>query len=400
MNIHEYQAKKLLSQFKTNVPQGKVAYTPLEAKKNALLLSDKGPWVLKAQIQAGARAKGHFLDQDDQNLSGIMFIKNRKDLITVSQKMLGHTLVTPQTGPKGKLVSKIYVETFSPAKQLFYLSFVINRIEACITLLVANETDNILDLAQKESGLILKINLDINERIKKSDVMRVLSFLNLPENLFDDLKTFLQNLYKAFICLDATMLEINPVGITKDNRFIALDAKISFDDNALFRHQDVVFMHDDYEVGENVLRASKCGFKYREFEDGNIGLIVNGDGLALAVHDYLKQMNQKTACYLNIKGGVDEDKIAQSLKIMMTNPKVEGIIINILGGFLRCDLVADGIISAVSEIGLNIPLVARFEGTNKETAKEILEKHHFNFLTADSLQEAALKLTHAMKEND
>ena len=159
-------------------------------------------------------------------------------------------------------------------------------------------------------------------------------------------------------------------------------------------------MHDDYEVGENILKAAQCGFKYREFKDGNIGLIVNGDGLALAVHDYLKQMGEKTACYLNIKGGVDEEKIAESLKIMMTNPKVEGIIINILGGFLRCNLVADGIISAVSQIGLNIPLVARFEGTNKDAAKELLESNHFDFLTADSLQEAALKLTKVMRQEE
>ncbi len=400
MNIHEYQAKKLLKDFKTNIPGGAIAYTPLEAQKVALKISSKGPWVLKAQIQSGARAKGCFAEPDSEGLSGIVFVSKQKDIFPVAQKMLGHTLITPQTTNKGKLVSKIYIEEFNHAKQTFYLSFVINRIEACITLLVANETDNILDLAQNDPKSILKINFELHQRIKDKDIKQLLMFLNLEEKSFSKLKSFVQNLYKAFLELDATMLEINPVGVTKNNDFVALDAKISFDDNALFRHPDVVFMHDDYEVGENILKASKCGFKYREFEDGNIGLIVNGDGLALAVHDYLKQMKQKTACYLNIKGGVDEDKIAQSLKIMMTNPKVEGIIINILGGFLRCNLVADGIISAVSEIGLNIPLVARFEGTNKEAAKEILEKHHFNFLTADSLQEAAIKLTKAMKESD
>lgn len=400
MNIHEYQAKKLLKNFKTNIPNGAIAYTPLEAQKVALKISQKGPWVLKAQIQAGARAKGYFAETSSNGLSGIVFVSKSKDIFATAQKMLGHTLITPQTGSKGKLVSKIYIEEFNHTKQTFYLSFVINRIEACISLLIANETDNILDLAQNNPKSILKINFGLHQRLKNDDIKQASAFLNLNEKSFSKLKSFIQNLYKAFLELDATMLEINPVGITKNNDFVALDAKISFDDNALFRHEDIVFMHDDYEVGENVLKASKCGFKYREFEDGNIGLIVNGDGLALAVHDYLKQMDQKTACYLNIKGGVDEDKIAQSLKIMMTNPKVEGIIINILGGFLRCNLVADGIISAVSEIGLNIPLVTRFEGTNKEAAKEILEKHHFNFLTADSLQEAAVKLTRAMKESD
>ncbi|MBR2300084.1 MAG: succinate--CoA ligase subunit beta [Alphaproteobacteria bacterium] len=400
MNIHEYQAKKLLKQFKIKTPKGRIAYTQNEALSVAQKISDKGPWVLKAQIQAGARAKGHFLEKEAQNVSGVEVVKKLKDIPLIASQMLGHTLVTDQTQPQGKLVSKIYVEEFTSSVRSFYLSFVINRIQACITLLVANLTDNILDLAQKKPESILRLNFDLNQKITSQDIQQILSFLDLPQTSLAKLKIFVQNLYHAFLELDATMLEINPVGLLKDDSFVALDAKISFDDNALFRHPDVVQMHDDYEASENVLKAAKCGFKYREFEDGNIGLIVNGDGLALAVHDYLKQKQAKAACYLNIKGGVDEDKIAQSLKIMMTNPKVEGIIINILGGFLRCNLVADGIISAVSEIGLNIPLVARFEGTNKEAAKEILSGHHFPFLTADSLQEATLKLLEAMKEND
>ena len=196
------------------------------------------------------------------------------------------------------------------------------------------------------------------------------------------------------------MLEINPVGLTKDDDFIALDAKISFDNNALFRHPDVVLMHDDYEVDENVLQAAKCGFKYHKFEKGTIGLIVNGDGPALAARDYLEKLGYQTACYLDIKGGVDEDKIAQSLKILMTNPMVEGILINILGGFLRCNLVADGIVAVSKEIGFNMPLVARFEGTNKQMAQEILKENNFDFLTSDNLQDAAEKLIKTMKENE
>jgi len=400
MNIHEYQAKKLLKKFKIEVKKGFIAYTPLEAEQAAKKISKEGPWVLKAQIQSGARAKGHFAQKGSKKMSGVEVAHSLQEVLSISQRMLSNVLITPQTTRQGKLVSKIYVEEFEITKRSFYLSFVINRIEACITLLVANDTDNIVDLAQKNPKSILRINLNLNQKIKDKDVTRILSFLSLKENVRSKLKIFVQNLHRAFLKLDATMLEINPVALNKKGNFVALDAKISFDDNALFRHADVLQMHDDYEVGESVLKAAQCGFKYREFEGGNIGLIVNGDGLALAVHDYLKQMNEKTACYLNIKGGVDEEKIADSLKIMMTNPKVEGIIINILGGFLRCNLVADGIISAVSQIGLNIPLVARFEGTNKEAAKEILESNHFDFLTADSLQEAALKLTKAMKEEE
>lgn len=400
MNIHEYQAKKLLKKFKIDVKKGAIAYTALEAVKAAKKISKDGPWVLKAQIQSGARAKGRFLQKGNKKISGVEVAHDEQEVFTLADKMLSNMLVTPQTTKQGKLVSKIYVEEFEATKRSFYLSFVINRIEACITLLVANETDNIVDLAQKKPEAILRINLNLNQKIKDRDITRILKFLNLPEEVRDKLKVFVQNLHRAFLALDATMLEINPVALNAKNSFVALDAKISFDDNALFRHEDVVEMHDDYEIGENILKAAKCGFKYREFEEGNIGLIVNGDGLAMAVHDYLTQMHEKTACYLNIKGGVDEEKIAESLKIMMTNPRVEGIIINILGGFLRCNLVADGIISAVSEIGLNIPLVARFEGTNKDAAKEILESNHFDFLTADSLQEAAFKLIKAMKEED
>ena len=400
MNIHEYQAKRLLKQYKINIPKGMIAYTPSEAVCVADKISAKGPWVIKAQIQSGARAKGYFIHQNKIDLSGVEFVKNKKDIYDVANYMLSNKLVTPQTTTQGKLVSKIYVEAFEKTKRSFYISFVINRIEACVTLLVANETDNIVDLAQNEPDVILKINFNLNQKIQKRDAERVLAFLNLDTKALLKLKSFIQNMYYAFLSLDATMLEINPVALNDKGEFVALDAKISFDDNALFRHENVKKMRDDYEIGESALRASKCGFKYREFEGGNIGLIVNGDGLALAVRDYLNQLNEKTACYLNIKGGVDDEKIADGLKIMLTNPKVEGIIINILGGFLRCNLVADGIISAVSEIGLNIPLVARFEGTNKDAAKDILHSNHFEFLTADSLQEASLKLSKAMKEAD
>jgi len=397
MNIHEYQAKKLLKNFKIAVPKGFIAYTPAEAKKAALKISDKGPWVLKAQIQAGARAKGHFLHQKNK-ISGIEIVNNFENIEPLSAQMLGSYLKTSQTGKNGKLVNKIYVEAFEKHKKTFYLSFVVNRIESCVTLLAANVTDDIVALAQKSPESILKINFNLRQKIKQRDAANLAAFLRLPKNCLLSLKTFVQNVLTAFMRLDATMLELNPVSLNEKGSFVALDAKISFDDNALFRHPEITAFDDDYELNENVVKALKYGFTYHEFEDGNIGLIVNGDGLALAMRDYLKQKGEKTACYLNIKGGVDEDKIAESLKIMLTNPKVEGIIINILGGFLRCNLVADGIISAVSDIGLNIPLVVRFEGTNKEAAREILDNHHFNVLMADSLQAAATQLLDAIKE--
>ncbi len=399
MNIHEYQAKKLLKKFKINVPNGAIAYTPKEACLAARRVSSTGPWVLKAQIQAGARAKGHFLHHTKNKISGVQILNEFSKIEQVAAQMLGAYLKTQQTESTGRLVSKIYIESFEQTKKTFYLSFVINRIQSCLTILAANETDNIVALAQKAPNAILRINLDLKKKIKDNDLERLSSFLRLPAESTPALKVFVDNLHKAFVCLDATLIEINPVCLNNLGKFVALDAKISFDNNALFRHPEVLDQQDDYELSENVLKASKCGFKYREFQGGNIGLIVNGDGLAFAVRDYLKEQNESVACYLNLKGGVDEEKIAEGLKIMMTNPKVEGIIINILGGFLRCNLVADGIISAVSEIGLNIPIVARFEGTNKDAAKEILDNHRFNVLTANNLQDAVSKLICAIKEN-
>ena len=207
-------------------------------------------------------------------------------------------------------------------------------------------------------------------------------------------------MYKAFIELDAIMIEINPIGISKKGNFIALDAKISFDDNALYRHKDIAKLHDDYEDEDRVLRASKYGFQYRSFDDGSIGCIVNGEGIALSIRDILVNTDEKMDCFLNVKGGVDKDKISAGIKIIMTNPKVEGVLINILGGFLRCNLVADGIIAAASEVGLNVPLVVRFEGTNKEEATEILQSSGLPILMADTMEDGVKKLLRAMEESN
>lgn len=399
MNIHEYQAKKLLKKFKISVPKGRIAYTKNEAQKAAAIVSEKGPWVLKAQIHAGARAKGHFAEKKAKKVSGIEVVSSLEAVGQTADKIIGSTLITPQTDKKGKLVSKIYVEEHIKTKKTFYLSLIVNRIASCITLLVANVTDNIVELAQKKPQSILRINLNLHQRIKKKDVLNILKFLRLDAFYFQALKNFIQNLYKAFVDLDATMLEINPVGIDENHCFKALDAKISFDDNALYRHKDILNLTDDYETPETTLKAAQYGFKYKNFKGGNIGLIVNGEGLALCLYDYLTHLGCAPACYLNIRGGTDEDKIAQSIKLMMTNPKIEGILIDILGGFVRCDLVADGIVSAVSEIGLNIPVAVRFEGTNKQAAKKIIEQSGLGLLMADLLSQAVEKLLKKMKED-
>lgn len=400
MNIHEYQAKKILSQYGIQIPRGGIAYTPAEAKRVAGRCSLRGPWVLKAQIQSGARNKGYFLEKKAGNRGGIRLVKTRREILRQSEQMLGSTLVTVQTGPKGKMVSRLYVEAFEKVEGIFYAGIAIDRVNSALTLLIASiKKEDITQIAVRTPEQILKITLDLQGEVSPAQVNRVIDYLNLKPRSAKHLETFINGLHKAFIDYDATMIEINPAGIKRNGEIVALDAKISFDDNALYRHQDIQRLQDDYENSERELQAAKYKFTYSEF-DGSVGCIVNGDGIALAAMDLLRSKNVGTACFLNVKGGVDKDKIASGIKIIMTNPRVEGILINILGGFLRCNLIADGIISAASEVGLNVPLVVRFEGTNKDEARDILEKSNLPIIIAETMEEAVDKLIAAVEEND
>lgn len=400
MNIHEYQAKKILSQFGILIPKGGVAYTPNEAKRVAAKVSPHGPWMLKAQIQSGARNKGYFLEKKAGRRGGIRIVKSRRDIIKEAEQMLGSTLVTMQTGPKGKMVSRLYVEGFCKVNRIFYAGLVIDRLAAAITLLIAEtKNEEISQLAINNPGKILKIHLDYENEATPEQIQKVMEFLDLKPKSAQSLENFINGLHRTFIDYDATMIEINPAGVMKNGNIVALDAKISFDDNALYRHADITRLQDDYEADDRELQAAKYRFNYSEF-DGSIGCIVNGDGIALAAMDLLRSKGIGTACFLNVKGGVDKDKIASGIKIIMTNPKVEGILINVLGGFLRCNLIADGIISAASEVGLNVPLVVRFEGTNKDEAKEILEHSKLPIIIAYDMEEAVDKLITAVEESD
>ncbi len=400
MNIHEYQAKKILSRYGIKIPKGGVAYTPHEAKRVAFRSTLRGPWMLKAQIQSGARNKGYFLEKKAGKGGGIRLIKSRRDIVTEAEKMLGSTLVTVQTGPKGKQVGRLYVEAFTKVNGIFYAGLAIDRLNAALTLLVAEVVNyDISELAVRHPERILKIPLDLEGETTPEQVRRVMDFLKLPPRCAKNLEVFINGLHRAFIDNDAVMIEINPAGVTQGGEIVALDAKISFDDNALYRHQEILRLKDDYEASERELQAAKYRFNYSEF-DGSVGLIVNGDGIALAAMDLLRGKGIGTACFLNVKGGVDKDKIASGIKIIMTNPRVEGILINILGGFLRCNLIADGIISAASEVGLNVPLIVRFEGTNKDEAREILEKSRLPIIMAETMEDAVNKLSDAVEENE
>lgn len=401
MNIHEYQAKKVLEQYGINVPAGGIAYTPAEAKRIAQKLSSRGPWMLKAQIQAGARADGHFIEHEAGRKGGVRQVTQITKIAYETAQMLNNTLVTDQTDSRGRLVSKVYVEKFQNVKHLFYAGMIIDSSISAITLLISEViNESIVQVADFQKEKILRLPLKFDGSISDKQIEQILDFLSLDKIHLQSFHDFFGKLLFTFVNLDAQMIEINPVGILPDKKLIALDAKITFDDNALFRHPDIVRMHDDCEEGIRELRAYRSGFHYHEFGEGNIGCIVNGDGLALEAIDIIKSKGFSPACALNVKGGVDKDKIADGIKLIMTNPRVEGVVINILGGFLRCNLIADGILSASQDVGLNMPLVVRFEGTNKDMAKAILEESNLQTLFADNMNEAVDMLIAQMEVND
>jgi len=399
MNIHEYQAKKILAQYGILVPPGGIAYTPSEAKRVAQKLSSRGPWMLKAQIQSGARATGHFIDHDAGGKGGIRQVTQISNVLYETAQMLNNTLVTEQTGDKGRLVTKVYVEKYEEVKHPFYAGMIIDSSVPCITLLISEVADeNIVTLAQRREK-ILRLNLQQDSGISDEQIFQILDFLSLDKIYLQSFHDFFGKLLFTFINLDAQMIEINPVGILPDKKLIALDAKIKFDNNAMFRHPDIVRIHEDFEEEKRHRRARLCGFQYHEF-DGNIGCIVNGEGLALEAMDIIQSKGYGTACSLNVKGGVDKDKIAAGIKIIMTNPRVEGMLINIIGGFLRCNLIADGILEASQDVGLTVPLIVRFEGTNKEEAKAILQQSNLSVVFADDINDAVEKLLAKMEVND
>lgn len=400
MNIHEYQAKKILSQYGIKVPEGAIAYTPAEAKRVALKISSRGPWMLKAQIQSGARASGFFIDHGAGGKGGIRQVTQLANISYEAAQMLNNTLVTDQTGPKGRQVNKVYVEKFEEARRFFYAGMIIDSAAPAITLLISEIiNEDIVGVASKQNDKILRVPLKLNEGIDAKQMEKVLDFLSLDKTYLRGFQDFFGKMLFTFINLDARMIEINPVGTLPDKTLVALDAKIDFDDNALFRHPDIARMREVYECDQRMRRAMAYGFQYAEF-DGNIGCITNGEGLALEAMDLLKENNLTTACLLNVKGSVDRDKIADGIKIIMTNPRVEGILINILGGFLRCNLLAEGILIASQDVGLNMPLIVRFEGTNREEAKNILQQSKLPVTFANNLSEAVEKLSTQMKDDN
>jgi succinyl-CoA synthetase beta subunit len=387
MNIHEYQGKAVLREFGVPVPKGTAAFTVDEAVNAAKGLP--GPvWVVKAQIHAGGRGKA----------GGVKVVKSLEDVEKEAKRILGSTLVTHQTGPRGKQVNRLYIEDGSAIAREFYLSMLVDRVTSRVAIVVSTEGGmNIEEVAHDTPEKILTITVDPVTNICPHHVRGVSKALGLDAELQKQMSPLLTRLYNAFTEKDMSLLEINPLVVTKDNRLVCLDAKVGFDDNALFRHKDVFELRDETEEDEKEIEASKFDLNYIAL-DGSIGCMVNGAGLAMATMDIIKLYGAEPANFLDVGGGATKEKVAAAFKIITSDPKVKGILVNIFGGIMKCDIIAEGVVAAVKEVGLKVPLVVRLEGTNVDLGKKIIKESGLNVLPADDLDDAAQKIVAAVKK--
>jgi succinyl-CoA synthetase beta subunit len=396
MNIHEYQAKDLLRKFGVAVPRGKVAYTPAEAEAAAKELG--GPvWVVKSQIHAGGRGAGRFKD-DPNGKGGVRVVKSIDDVKSNAAKMLGHVLVTKQTGPAGKEVKRVFVEDGADIKRELYLSMLIDRATSRVTIIASTEGGmDIEEVAAKHPEKIMTVAVDPATGLQGHHCRSVAYGLKLEGDQVKSATKLLQGLYKAFNELDASLLEINPLIVTGKGEVVALDAKMNFDDNALYRHADIEQLRDEDEEDPTELEAAKYSLNYVKL-DGNIGCMVNGAGLAMATMDIIKLYGGAPANFLDVGGGATKERVTAAFKIILSDPNVEGILVNIFGGIMRCDVIAEGVVAAAREVALHVPLVVRLEGTNVELGKKILAESGLPILSADNLADAAEKVVKAVKE--
>jgi succinyl-CoA synthetase beta subunit len=386
MNIHEYQGKAVLRDFGVAVARGIPAFTPAEAVTAAKELG--GPvWVVKAQIHAGGRGKA----------GGVKVVRSIEDVEKEAKRLLGSMLVTHQTGAAGKEVHRVYVEEGSAIAKEFYLSMLVDRVSSRIAIVVSTEGGmNIEEVAHDTPEKIHTILVDPVTNICPHHVRRVSKALGLDADLQKQMSPLLTYLHKAFVEKDMSLLEINPLVVTKDNKLLCLDAKVGFDDNALFRHPDVVALRDVTEEDSKEIEASKYDLNYVAL-DGTIGCMVNGAGLAMATMDIIKLYGETPANFLDVGGSATKEKVTAAFKIITADPKVKGILVNIFGGIMKCDIIAEGVVAAVKEVGLKVPLVVRLEGTNVELGKKIIADSKLNVVSADDLDDAAQKIVKAVK---
>src|SRR5690242_11555826 len=386
MNIHEYQAKAVLREFGVPVPRGAPAFSVEEAVNGAQELG--GPvWVVKARIHAGGRGKA----------GGVKVVKSIDDVKKEATRLLGSTLVTHQTGPKGKQVNRLYVEEGSAIDREFYLSMLLDRETSRVALVVSTEGGmDIEQVAHDTPDKITTIQVDPVANICPHHVRAAAQALKLDADLTKQLSPLLTNLYKAFVDVDMSLLEINPLVVTKDKKLICLDAKVSFDDNALYAHPDIAALRDETEEDEKEIQASKYELNYIAL-DGTIGCMVNGAGLAMATMDIIKLYGESPANFLDVGGSATKERVTAAFKIITSDPNVKGILVNIFGGIMRCDVIAEGVVAAVRDVGLRVPLVVRLEGTNVDLGKKIVRESNLNVVPADDLDDAAQKIVKAVR---
>ncbi|MCM0020499.1 MAG: ADP-forming succinate--CoA ligase subunit beta [Tagaea sp.] len=396
MNIHEYQAKTLMAKFGVAVPKGGVAYTPDEAEKVARELG--GPvWVVKSQIHAGGRGAGRFKD-DPNGKGGVRVVKSIDEVKKNASAMLGKILVTKQTGPKGKEVKRIYVEQGCDIKRELYLGMLVDRATQRITIMASTEGGmDIEEVAHKTPEKIVKVAIDPAQGLQAYAARKVAFALGLEGKQVGACVKFVTAMYEAFTKLDASIVEINPLVVTGAGEVLALDAKMNFDDNALFRHKEVAELRDEDEEDPMELEAGKHELNYVKL-DGNIGCMVNGAGLAMATMDIIKLYGGEPANFLDVGGGATKERVTQAFKLILSDPNVEGILVNIFGGIMRCDVIAEGVVAAAREVALNVPLVVRLEGTNVDLGKKILKTSGLKIVSGDNLADAAEKIVKAVKE--
>ncbi|HJO75410.1 MAG TPA: ADP-forming succinate--CoA ligase subunit beta [Rhodospirillales bacterium] len=396
MNIHEYQAKQLLRDYGVAVPNGGVAFTVDEAATQAEQLG--GPvYVVKSQIHAGGRGAGKFQD-NPEGLGGVRVVKSLDEVRESAGEMLGHVLITKQTGPAGKEVKRIYVEEGCDIARELYLGMLLDRETSRLTMMASTEGGmEIEEVAAETPEKILKVSIDPATGMTSDDAKGLAEGLGLEGGQVDSGVEFMLAVYKAFTELDASIVEINPLVVTGAGDVMALDAKINFDDNALFRHEDVEDLRDPDEEDPAELEASKHELNYIKL-DGSIGCMVNGAGLAMATMDIIKLKGGDPANFLDVGGGATKERVTEAFKIILSDDNVEGILVNIFGGIMRCDIIAEGVVAAAKEVHLSVPLVVRLEGTNVEQGKQIMADSGLPIISADDLGDAAEKIVKAVKE--
>jgi len=386
MNIHEHQAKQILKKYGVPVPEGIFALTVDELIEKAKSLKTE-KFVLKAQIHAGGRGKA----------GGVKILNNIDELTKASRELLGKKLITPQTGPEGREVKRLYVEVSSNIDKEFYLSCLVDRASSKIAFISSDQGGmDIEEVASKTPEKIITTKIDISDNILDSDCEKIIEIFSLKNDAKNQAISLIKSIYKMFISTDASMVEVNPLILTKEEKIICLDAKVNFDDNALFKHPDIVELRDLNEEDPTEIEASKHDLSYIKL-DGSIGCMVNGAGLAMATMDIIKLYGKEPANFLDVGGGASKEKVSAALKIILLDKNVKGILINIFGGIMRCDVLAQGVVDAAKEINISVPLVVRLAGTNFKEGKEILDNSGLKLISAENLDDAAKKIVKAIK---